>query len=209
MMIELKDLSFSYKKAQPLIKSINLKIDEGDHIGIMGPSGCGKSTLLKIINGTIEEESVKGKLYRKDELSFGSVYQNLDNQIIFPNVIDEIVFGMENMCYTKEMMDNKLSEVSKLLSIEHLLSEETRHLSGGEKQLLIMASILCLDVDVLILDECMSQVDEKGRLLIMKALSNLKSKGKTIIMVDHEDKHLKQVDKLFRFNQGSLTLDEE
>lgn len=129
----------------------------------MGSSGSGKSTLLKIINGTIDTSKLQGDYRRPDNVRFGSVYQNLDNQIIFPNVLDELVFGMENLCFSKKQMDEKLLNVTQLLGIDHLLSEETRHLSGGEKQLVIMASILCLDVEVLILDECLSQVDQKGK----------------------------------------------
>lgn len=203
-MVELKDVSFAYKKEHPLLEGINLYIHPGETIGIMGPSGCGKSTLLKIINGTIEKDLIEGVFKSNQSLTFGSIYQNLDNQIIFPNVIDEIVFGMENLCYSKEVMDQRLQEVTSRLGIEHLLEEETGHLSGGEKQLVIMASILCLDVDVLILDECMSQVDEKGKQLILKALIALKETGKTIIMVDHERQNLDHVDRLFEIKEGCL-----
>lgn len=203
-MVELKDVSFAYKKEHPLLEGINLHIHPGESIGIMGPSGCGKSTLLKIINGTIEKDRIVGGLESKQSLTFGSIYQNLDNQIIFPNVLDEIVFGMENLCYPKEKMENRLSEVVDRLGIAHLLDEETGHLSGGEKQLVIMASILCLDVDVLILDECMSQVDEKGKELILKALIALKETGKTIIMVDHERQNLEHVDRLYEIKEGCL-----
>jgi|ASRP01.1.fsa_nt_gi energy-coupling factor transport system ATP-binding protein len=203
-MVTLKNISFSYKKEHPLLNAINLTIHPGEHIGIMGPSGCGKSTLLKIINGTIEKERVKGEFSKSTELTFGSIYQNLDNQIIFPNVLDEIVFGMENLCYSKQQMDEKLAEVTQMLDIGHLLEEETVHLSGGEKQLVIMASILCLDVDVLILDECMSQVDEKGKKLILHAIKALKKKGKTVIMVDHDRTRLESVDTLYQIIDGNL-----
>ncbi len=205
-MIVLNRVAFSYKKLQPLLREINLVINRGEHIGIMGSSGSGKSTLLKIINGTIDIQRVQGEYHRPDELTFGSVYQNLDNQIIFPNVLDEIVFGMENLCYSKKQMDEKLIEVTQILDIEHLLAEETRHLSGGEKQLVIMASILCLDVDVLILDECMSQVDERGKALILKAIDALKIKATTVIMVDHEKAHLENMDRLYQVKDGQLMI---
>lgn len=205
-MIVLNRVTFSYKKVQPLLREINLVINRGEHIGIMGSSGSGKSTLLKIINGTIDIQRVQGEYHRPDELTFGSVYQNLDNQIIFPNVLDEIVFGMENLCYSKKQMDEKLIEVTQILDIEHLLAEETRHLSGGEKQLVIMASILCLDVDVLILDECMSQVDERGKALILKAIDALKIKATTVIMVDHEKAHLENMDRLYQVKDGQLMI---
>lgn len=216
--IELKDVSFSYNKHRRILKDISLSVKPGDIVGIMGPSGEGKTTLLRLINGTFHREEkyhlsghieLMGKsildhgnqLYRR----VGTIYQDPDNQIIFTNVIDEIVFGMENHHYCKEEMDRKLKEILDLLDIRHLVDRNPNNLSGGEKQLVVLASILCLDVDILLLDEAFAAVDSEREPLIMDTIHMLaKEENKAIIMVEHDMKHLEIADKIYLLEDEKL-----
>jgi energy-coupling factor transport system ATP-binding protein len=216
--IELNNVRFYYNKNRIILDDISLKVCHGEIVGIIGPSGEGKTTLLRLINGTFHREEkylldgdIKlmdvsiadygDKLYK----TVGTIYQNPDNQIIFTNVVDEIVFGMENHQYTQEQMDKKLDEILDLLDIKHLVDRNPNHLSGGEKQLIVLASILCLDVDILLLDEAFAAVDEEREILIIDVIRKLaKEQNITIVMVEHDMSHLTIADNIYELLEGKL-----
>lgn len=216
--IELNDVSFYYNKKRTILENVSLIVKPGEIVGIIGPSGEGKTTLLRLINGTFSIEDkyhLDGEIKLKDisikeygdqlYRTVGTIYQNPDNQIIFTNVVDEIVFGMENHQYTKEQMDEKLDEILKLLDIRHLVDRNPNHLSGGEKQLIVLASILCLDVDILLLDEAFAAVDTEREPMIMEVIEKLaKEQNKTIVMVEHDMSHLTIADNVYQLMEGKL-----
>ena len=211
-MVQIQDLHFQYRKDQPLFVGASAEFYSGQITGIAGLSGSGKSTLLKLINGSLKMgkwpdatgviliEGKDRKDWQFDELvqKLGTVYQDPDCQILFSHVEDEWVFGMENYQLSSEEMDARMEEVCELLQIHHLRNRNPNHLSGGEKQLVILASILCLEADILILDECMAQVDAEGRQLVFAALKRLRAAGKTLILVEHEEENLQIADKIYR-----------
>ncbi len=207
-LIKLDSLSLAYNKKRAILEDVSIGFKQGHITAIIGESGSGKSTLLKLINGSLGKEDVykyEGNIYIDgksliEDSSYkkkvGTVYQNPDNQIVFTNVEDELIFGMENYNMSKEEMDKKLDYVTKDLNIKHLLERNPHELSGGEKQLVILGAIMCLDVEILILDECMAQIDSEGKKLIKKTITNLKNEGKTIIMVEHEYENLDIADEI-------------
>lgn len=217
--LEGKDLYFRYnEKDPPVIDGVNITLEKGKVIGIVGLSGSGKTTLIQILNGLIPKRIqgsfdgsviLKGKDFNGIELQnisreIGTVYQDPDTQIIFSRVEDELAFGPENLCIEKEEILKKIEEALKLLNIEHLRYRNPNKLSGGEKQLVVIASILTLDVDILILDESMSQIDERGKKLIKKGIESMKSAGKAIIMVEHDIENLSIADEIFLLKDGKL-----
>lgn len=211
-MIAVRHLNFGFQEERPLFSNASVVFEKGMISGIFGKSGCGKSTLLRLINGSVEldqgvesngEICIDGSSLERIKREgarqlMGTVYQDPDCQILFSHVEDELVFGMENHQLSKAEMDRRLKEVGDLLKIHHLMDRNPNHLSGGEKQLVILASILCLNVDVILLDECMAQVDETGRKRIADALVRLRKQGKTIVMVEHEEENLEIADRLYR-----------
>ncbi len=211
-MVQIQGLDFCYQKEKPLFRETRAEFYGGQITGIVGLSGCGKSTLLRLINGNLSMEKwpdvsgqilIEGKnreTWNQDELiqKMGTVYQDPDCQILFSHVEDEWVFGMENYQLTAEVMEERMTAVCDLLQIHHLRYRNPNHLSGGEKQLVILASIYCLEAEILILDECMAQVDPDGRQLIGEALQKLRDAGKTLIMVEHEEKNLQIADRIYR-----------
>lgn len=217
--VQVNDLNFGFRRSQPLFKGANASFYPGEITGIVGLSGSGKSTLLKLINGSLKREkwpdtmgSILIENKARTEWSFddlvqkmGTVYQDPDCQILFSHVEDEWVFGMENYQLSSEVMDERMEKVCDLLQIHHLRHRNPNELSGGEKQLVILASILCLEADILILDECMTQVDSQGRQLIFEALKRLKAAGKTLILVEHEEDHLQIADRVYRLENQILT----
>ncbi|MBS7526897.1 ABC transporter ATP-binding protein [Fusibacter paucivorans] len=216
--IQLEALTFQYNKRKKILDNVNLSIGKGEAVGIIGESGVGKTTLLRLMNGSYfheYERQIKGSIFidgqrmAKEEDFFqkiGTIYQNPDNQIIFSNVTDELAFGMENMCISPEIMRSKIDEVLKMLAIEHLRDRNPNTLSGGEKQLVTVAAILCLDIGILILDECMAQVDAKGKVLITEAIRRMKTHHKTVVMVEHDYENLRPCDRIYKMEAGKLQM---
>lgn len=217
--IKLKDVSFKYDMEQPyLLQDINLSINEGEVVAILGMSGCGKSTLCKIISGVIPR-TIEGvltgsiKIYDKElntidmrELtsSLGIVFQDPDTQLFSPTVIDEIAFGMENHCHDISEMENRIEKISKETGVYRYLHSNPNNLSGGEKQLVVLSSVLCMEPSIIILDESMAQVDERGSKMIKENIRRLKNRGKTIIMIEHDLENIDVADRVLYLEQGRL-----
>lgn len=207
--VELRQVSFAYGPNQILEKA-DMLIESGEIVGIVGLSGSGKTTLIRLINGAMIREGhygytgqimVEGKeVHDIKHLNrlIGTVYQDIDNQLIFTTVIDEIVFGMENYCLSKEVMVQRLDHVTQSLAIEHLLYMNPNKLSGGEKQLVVLASILCLGVDMIILDEAISGVDEATRATVIKMIKELQEQGITVIMIEHDYSNLELANTIYQ-----------
>lgn len=219
--IELRNLTFGYNKKKTLLSKANLKIQKSTVVGIIGASGVGKTSVLRIINGSLVgqgRQKISGSVYLNGQVmemeedffrQTGTVYQSPDNQIIFSSVEDELAFGMENLSIDPSSMAGKIMEVLKVLGIEKLKERNPNELSGGEKQLVVLAAILCLDIEIIILDECMTQIDTEGRRLIMDAILRMKDNGKTVLMVEHDYENLKVADQVYRLKNQCLELVEK
>ena len=215
--LELVNVSFSYNENREILSKVNATFNKGSMTGIVGLSGSGKTSLIRLMNASLLKEGqydFQGsiKLMSKDireeknvNRLIGSVYQDPDNQIIFTKVLDEIVFGMENKNKSHAYMETKLGQVLKLLAIEDLKLQDPNQLSGGEKQLLVLASILALDVDILILDECMTGVSLSSRQKVLSIIKDLRDQGKCIIMIEHDFENLVDADQIYELKKGALT----
>lgn len=212
--VELKNLCLNYND-RVILKDVNLDIETGSIVGITGLSGAGKTSLLRIINSNIKNDAnvemqgeallFEGK-YNNDECIVATVYQDPDTQIVFPNVLDEITFGMENYGYTKNKMDENLSFFTQALGIEHMLNRNPNNLSGGEKQLVVLCAILCIQPKLLLLDECISQVDNQRRKRVKDLFVKLADLGATIIMVEHNADNLEIAQKIYELKDNHLIL---
>lgn len=214
--LELNNVSFSYHNNKDILLKANADFKKGTINGIVGLSGSGKTTFIRLVNGSLIKD--KAYEYDGDILVFnknikthkdinrfiGTLYQDTDNQIIFTKVIDEAVFGMENYNKTLLYMDNKLKEVLNLLGIDYLKLRDPNQLSGGEKQLVVLAAILTLDVEIIILDECMTGVSTSSRKKVLQVISELKAQGKCIIMVEHDFENLINADKIYEIDNKKL-----
>ncbi|SHJ21684.1 energy-coupling factor transport system ATP-binding protein [Dethiosulfatibacter aminovorans DSM 17477] len=218
--IETRNLSFRYRQDSPLILDhVNLGIRKGEVVGIVGLSGSGKSTLINIINGIIpkridgviegdviiKNENIEQKELHELVTTIGTVFQDPDCQILFSCAEDEMAFAPENLCFERMEIFDSIDKVCGLLDIGRLRDKNPNHMSGGEKQLISIASVLTPDVDIVILDECMSQIDERGRLLIKDTLKKLKEKGKTVIMIEHDFSNLETADTIYLLDLGRLS----
>ncbi|MFW5799528.1 MAG: energy-coupling factor ABC transporter ATP-binding protein, partial [Spirochaetota bacterium] len=222
--LEIRDLSYNYPNSEsPSLCKINLNIKSGDFVLILGNSGCGKTSLLRACMRLIPDfhgGHIKGdvllnglSLYnmnRKDLTShIGFIFQNPENQIIFSDTSKEIVFGMENLNFSYDKMKINLADVASYLDIVHLIDKKTMELSGGEKQKIAIASILCMMPEIMLLDEPTSQLDAISAENIINTIRRLNEDfGISVLMVEHRlDKCFHIADRIILMDNGSILLD--
>lgn len=198
-MIEIKDLTFTYPGADKAnLNNINLSIERGDFLAIIGNNGCGKSTLCKTLNGliphfiagdmlgSVEIDGVDTKTVEVGYIAqkVGYVYQNFENQIVRPTVLDDASFACLN--YAFEDYKERGKRALNLCGLEHKVNDYIWQLSGGQKHLLALAGVTALSPEVLILDEPIAQLDPAHARQIYDVLKDLNEKhGKTIIVIEH------------------------
>lgn len=220
-MIEIKELTFKYSGSKKnALENVSLTIEKGDFVGLNGESGAGKTTLCSCINGLIPHHyngdfygSVKiqgtdtfdiepGKL----ALKVGSVFQDVDSQLVSFFVEDEILFGLENFGIPKNQIEQRITAALEALEIQELRHREISTLSGGQKQKVAIAAILALEPDILVLDEPTGELDPASSVQIFKLLQKLnKEKGITIVVAEQKIMLLcEYVKKLIVLEKGTL-----
>jgi cobalt/nickel transport system ATP-binding protein len=197
---ELKDVGFNYPSGEKALEGINLTIKRGEKVALLGANGSGKSTLLKLLNGLlfIREGTLKAfgqvlseKSLANEEFSFafrrrvGFVFQNSDAQLFNSNVWEEIAFGPVQLGLPEAEVHRLVDEVVAMLGLERFLQRPPFKLSGGEKRLVALASVLSLNPDVLLLDEPTSGLDPRTQRKLIHLLQQLNKAGKTIIVATH------------------------
>ncbi len=211
--IEINDLSFSYRKDTPVLKNINLNIKKGEWVSILGHNGSGKSTLSKLIMGLLKAKSgtitVDGVELTEESVyevraKIGIVFQNPDNQFVGVTVEDDIAFGMENLQIDRETMIKRIDEYSTKVNMKEYLKKPPHQLSGGQKQRVAIAGILAMDTDIIIFDEATSMLDPKGRDSIMEYIRELKQDGATIISITHDMKEAVYSDRIVVLKDGEI-----
>ncbi len=202
--IEINGLTYSYPgSSQPTLNGISLKIEKGDFLAIVGNNGCGKSTLCKVLNGLIPHfitgdfqgevlidglntlESEVGTLAQK----VGYVYQDFENQIVRPTVLDDASYACLNYAFPDYL--DRGREALEQCGLKDCENEYVWQLSGGQTHLLALAGAVSLRPDILILDEPIAQLDPLHADRIYQVLRELNEKqGKTIIVIEHHTEYI-------------------
>lgn len=218
--VEINNLHFKYpENKSSILNGIELQIDKGEIFTIVGLSGSGKSTLCYCICGIIPHvfegdlqgevlifgNSTKNMKLPTISTNVGIVFQDPDTQLFSPTVEDEVAFGPENLCVERNEIGRRISKNLELVAMEKQRYANPENLSGGEKQLIALASTLSLNPQIIIFDEVMSQIDDAGKLRIKKAIKDLKIAGKTIIMVEHDLENLNMADRVMSLKNGILS----
>lgn len=221
-MLSVQNMNFSYPKtSNQALHKINLQVNEGDFIVLCGPSGSGKSTLLRLLKQELELHGQKsGEIYyqkmplqKHDPLKLakeiGIVFQDPENQIVMNTVMEELLFGMENLGFSTNEMRKKLAEIVHYFGFNHLLHRTTSELSGGEKQQVNLASVLLLNPKILLLDEPTAQLDPIAAKDFMQLLKQLNDDfGITILIVEHRlDELFSLANRLVMLERGEINLD--
>lgn len=216
---EIKNLSFTYpKRKTSAISEINLKIKSGEFIVLCGKSGCGKTTLLRLLKPELSPSgSVSGEiLYNQEDINcldshitstdIGFVLQNPDSQIVTDKVWHELAFGAESIGMKNGEIRRRVSEMASFFGIQNWFHKKTDELSGGQKQILNLASIMVMQPKVLILDEPTSCLDPIAASEFLKTLKKVNDElGTTIIMSEHRlEEVLPMSDKVVVMENGRI-----
>lgn len=218
-MLTIKNLNLSYPNNKKILKNINLDIKKGEFILLTGESGSGKSSLLNAINGLatsysdciidgeikIFDKDIKNlKLYEISQL-ISTVFQNPKTYFFNVDTTRELLFFLENNGLNREEMQKRLNEMLKIFKIEHLLDRNIFNLSGGERQILCVASSYISGCEIIILDEPSSNLDEKFTKILKNMLIILKNQKKTILIAEHRIYYLMDlIDKVLIMKNGEI-----
>ncbi len=201
-MIKIENLSFKYKSgSKNALNDINLSIEKGDFVGVIGESGSGKTTLCNSINALIPHHfkgdfwgsvQIKGKDTFELKpgilaMTVGSVFQDIDSQMVCSFVEDEIRFGLENFGIEKDKIEDSITEALKNVGMEEFRNREISSLSGGQKQKVAIAAIIALKPEILVLDEPTGELDPVSSREIFLLLKKLNEEEKmTIVIVEQK-----------------------
>lgn len=179
--IDIQNLSFAYEEQQPILQNITLHASEHEAIGIIGANGVGKSTLLKLLVGLylnfsghirIEEIPVEAKTLPLIREKIGYVFQDSDNQLFMTTAYEDIAFAPRNYGLPEAEVERRVTQALKLVGIQHLRDKQIFKMSGGEKKLVSLATILSLTPDIILLDEPSVALDPRNRRQLIKLLNS-------------------------------------
>jgi cobalt/nickel transport system ATP-binding protein len=212
--VSVKDLQFSYPAGVSALKGVTLDIKRGERVAILGPNGSGKSTLILLIagllmpnNGSIMVlgQDTASKDFHKLRSRIGLVFQDPDDQLFTPSVIEDIEYGPKNLKLPEEDIKQRSSHVLNQMGIEHLKNRPPHRLSFGEKKKVSLATALILKPELLILDEPTANLDLVSRRGLIDLLNELNKAGTTIIVSTHDVEALPELaDRIIVISHGKL-----
>lgn len=225
MLIKTENVKKEYmsgKKKNLVLKGVNLEINAGEKIAIVGPSGSGKTTLLNIIGlllpATEGEVYLDGKrastLKEKERAKlrnnfFGYVFQEfllVEEDTVFQNIEIPLLYSLTKK--TKSEKRKMVEEVLEKVGLEVKINEKVRNLSGGERQRVAIARAIINDPEVILADEPTGSLDAENGEKIMDILESLVDKGKTLLIVTHNEAIAKRCDRIFRIKDGYVEIEE-
>lgn len=210
-MIRLKNLRFKYN-SQYVLDGLNLEVRAGDRVGLLGANGSGKTTLCHIIMGLLAPESGDVEIFGKTrgtESDFveirgkiGFLFQDSDDQLFCPTVIEDVAFGPLNLGQSPEQARRTVTETLKSLELNGFEDRITYKLSGGEKRLVALATVLAMKPELLILDEPTSGLDEKTTECLIRIL---RESGLAYMIISHDRDFIERTaNKLLEIKEGRI-----
>ena len=194
-----------------VLENLSLELRE-QRVGIIGWNGSGKSTFSRLVNGlqspTSGSVTVGGLDTTKDgskvRRKVGFVFQNPDNQIVYPIVEEDIAFGLKGLKLPKEEREERIKQIFDEYKLTHLRERLTHTLSGGEKQMVALMGVLVMRPDIIVLDEPTTLLDLRNKAKLMETVSKLPQQ---ILMVTHDLDLLEGFDRVLMFHDGRLYQD--
>lgn len=194
-----------------VLSDINLTLSER-RIGVIGANGSGKSSFARMLNGLLVPDQgrvrVDGLDTRKDgkavRRKVGFVFQNPDNQIVFPVVEEDIAFGLKNLKLPRDEIAARVDAILERYRLGALRTRSSHLLSGGEKQMIALSSVLVMEPDYVVFDEPTTLLDLRNKRRVMEVVREL---DQTVIMITHDLDLLQDFDRVIVFDQGRVVRD--
>lgn len=209
--IHFENISFTYSKEDRVLSGINLSIYEGETIGIVGANGAGKSTLMKLITGLLTPDSgqievagyeLSHKNIKEIRNTVGYTFQDPDNQLFMPSVYDDVAFSAKQAGKDEEEVDHIVKWALNEVGGTHLMDKASYNMSGGEKRLITIATVLASHPEILILDEPSVGLDPRSRRNLIRLLDERKE---TKIIATHDmDMALDLCDRIVVLCKGKI-----
>ena len=222
-MLELQNVTFRYtRQDQPALRNVTCQFGEQECVLIAGASGSGKTTLARVLGGFIPQlipGDFQGQYRINNEMAIdlptaeissdvGLVQQDPESQFVTMYVIDEVAFGPENLCLSRETIQERVDASLFAVGVSYLLDRDLYELSGGEQQKVAMASIFSMNPKILVLDEPSAHLDRPSLKRLLITLQDLRKQQRCgLIIIDHQIlEFLAIADRLLIMNQGSIDL---
>lgn len=187
-MLKIENLKYKYPDGHEALKGITFSIQEGEKVALAGANGSGKSTLLLHLAGALRVQTGK-ILFRDSEnpevlrKNIGLIFQDADDQILMPNVIEDVSFGLIANGMNIQQAHERAGRILADLGISHLAQRVPHKLSGGEKRMVSFAGVLACEPEMLALDEPTAALDSKAR---RRVINFLRDSDKTILLASHD-----------------------
>ncbi len=180
-LIRVRDLRFTYPDGTQALNGVCFDLFPGECVAVLGPNGSGKTTFLMHLNGLLSGEgeiSICGVPVHKDTLrevrqKIGFVFQNSDDQLFMPTVLEDVAFGSLNLGLSPKEAERRARRALELVGMEHALEKAPYHLSAGQKKRVAIAGVLAMDPAILVLDEPTTFLDPPGRRALLELLKTL------------------------------------
>ncbi|MFA9376185.1 MAG: energy-coupling factor ABC transporter ATP-binding protein [Lachnotalea sp.] len=209
--IECKNVSFSYENGVEVLKDISMKVENNQSVGIIGANGVGKSTLLRILIGLelnftgqveVDEIAVSKKSLSEIRAKVGYLFQNSDNQLFTQTVYDDVAFALRNYGLDEKLVKERVETSLDALDIAYLRDKKIYKMSGGEKKMASIATILAMNPGIILLDEPSIALDPKNRRTIINTLNRM---DYIKIIASHDlDMILETCDKVLLMSEGRI-----
>lgn len=209
--IATQNLTFQYPDREPILDGLSLNIHVGQRVGIIGHNGCGKTTLFMLLCGVLAPNSGTISLFNSPvnpgqfRPEVGMLLQDPDDQLFSPTVREDIAFGPENMGLSVEAVAQRVKAVLSTTGIEVLADRTPHHLSGGEKQMVAIASLLAMQPQVVLYDEPTASLDMRTR---RRLISFLQRSTETMLVSSHDLEFILDVcDRVILIDNGQIIAD--
>jgi len=212
-MIRFENVSVQYEKNEPVLKDLSFHIQKGEKVGLIGANGAGKTTLMNALLGLLPHEgtiTVEGIEVAKQNLPeirkrLGFVFQNSDNQMFMPTVYEDMSFAPLNYGHSKEQVDRMIDDVLEQLELSELKYRHNHRISGGEKRMAAIATILVMRPHVILMDEPTVSLDPYNR---RKVIDVMRSFDRTMLVTSHDlDMIVDTCQRVILLSRGKIVAD--
>ena len=215
--VSLEGIQYCYPGSRPILKDLEFNLFKGDRIGLVAPNGSGKTTLFHIIMGLLKPSAGKVNVFGQDRQTeqdfievrrrIGLLFQDADDQLFSPTVLEDVAFGPLNLGKSKEEAIAISKKTLEFLGLDEFEDRITYKLSGGEKRLVSLATVLAMEPEILLLDEPGNALDSGMKSKLVEVLNSLDI---TYVLISHEfDFFSETTDQIYSMENGKILLDDE